>query len=76
MRMSPDQILAELLQLPADIRARLAESLIASLDEEPEFEMEWHEEIERRAQAIDLGTVAMRSAGEVFHTARERLRGK
>jgi putative addiction module component (TIGR02574 family) len=75
MRLSPDQILAELLQLPAHIRARLAESLIASLEDEPDVEAEWQAEIDRRAGELDAGAVATRPAREVFRAARERLRG-
>lgn len=74
MRQNPDQLLAELLQLPLHVRARLAESLIASLDEDAEVEAAWRAEVERRVAAIDSGEANTRPSAEVFRDARARLR--
>jgi putative addiction module component (TIGR02574 family) len=74
MRLSPDQLLAELLQLPLHVRARLAESLIASLDEDAEVEEAWRSEVERRVAALDSGEASTRPSTEVFEEARARLR--
>jgi putative addiction module component (TIGR02574 family) len=68
-----EQIEAEALNLPLDKRARLAEALIASLDEDAEIERAWAEEIERRVKAIEAGTVELIPADEVFRDLRARL---
>ncbi|MFV1980165.1 MAG: addiction module protein [Rhodothermia bacterium] len=49
--MTPAHLEAEILKLPRSIRARLAEILISSLDEETEIEKAWVEEADRRYQA-------------------------
>jgi hypothetical protein len=48
--MSIEQLEAEALKLPRHIRARLAEALIASLDEDSESEQAWEDEAEVRYQ--------------------------
>jgi putative addiction module component (TIGR02574 family) len=70
MRINPDQLLAELLQLPVHVRARLAESLIASLDEEAECEQAWRAEVARRVAALDAGTAQTRPLAEVMRELR------
>jgi len=75
MRPNSDDLLAELLQLPIHERARLAESLIASLDEDPAVEAAWRTEVERRVAELDAGTVQTIRAEEVFRRARARLQG-
>lgn len=55
--MTTDQIEQELLKLPAAERARLAERLIASLDEDAEIEAAWVEEVRHRDQEIQSGVV-------------------
>lgn len=76
----PDQLLSDALELPLADRARLIESLIASLDrgEESakigEVERAWATEATRRAAEIDAGRVRTRPADEVFRAAREHLR--
>ena len=55
--MSTEQIERELLRLPASERARLAERLIASLDEDAEIDRAWVEEVRRRDQGLDSGAV-------------------
>ena len=51
-------MLAEMLKLPAEERARLALELIRSLDGEPEegATEAWDAEIERRGAEVDAGT--------------------
>lgn len=70
MRTDPDQLLAELLQLPTHVRARLAESLIASLDEDTDVERAWREEVARRVAAIDAGLARTRPVEEVLRELR------
>ena len=66
---------AAVLSLPKDERARLAERLIASLDEDPEIEAAWAAEIRRRLDAIDRGEVDMIPAEDVLAEARRRVTG-
>jgi hypothetical protein len=46
--MTIEQLEAEALKLPRHVRARLAETLISSLDEGSEIELAWEEEAEMR----------------------------
>ena len=57
----------EILHLPIEDRARLAEKLLSSLDalSEQEVEKLWLVEAQRRASEIDNGTVQLVSAEEV-----------
>ena len=61
MTNSLDELQAKVLQLPPDDRARLAEVLIESLDEEVEddgrIRKAWREEISRRLTEVREGTV-------------------
>ncbi|MBI1785459.1 addiction module protein [Candidatus Sumerlaeota bacterium] len=68
---------SEALQLAAEDRARLAESLLLSLDSptEEEAEAAWAEEASRRADELDRGEVKPVSSVEVMRKARE-LRGE
>jgi putative addiction module component (TIGR02574 family) len=52
-----DQIEQELMKLPAADRARLAERLIASLDEDAEVEAAWLAEVRRRDEELESGAV-------------------
>ena len=65
---------AMLLGLPRPERARLAERLIASLDEESEIEQAWAAEIGERIAAYRSGAAETFSAESVMKEARERLK--
>lgn len=54
-----DKILDSALRQPERERARIAETLIASLDAAPvpEIEQAWQEEIDKRLREMDSGTV-------------------
>lgn len=65
---------AEALKLPSHERARLAEVLIASLDEEDEVAEAWADEAERRYEELRSGKVQGIPADEVFAKIRERRR--
>lgn len=56
--MAVTNVLAEVLQLPAEDRAKLAHELIRSLDGEHDSDAAaaWDEEIERRAAEVEAGT--------------------
>jgi putative addiction module component (TIGR02574 family) len=68
--MTIDQLERALLELPAHERARLAERLIASLEEESEAERAWYAEAERRLEEIQAGSVREVPADEVYGSLR------
>ena len=72
--MSIHEVEAEALKLPSHERARLAEVLIASLDEEDEVSRAWAEEAERRYEELRSGGVTAVPADEVFARIRARPR--
>jgi putative addiction module component (TIGR02574 family) len=74
MSMQFDILEAEALKLGAGERARLAEHLIASLDEDPDLDAAWEAEIQKRIHDIDSGQVQMLSASEVLAQARSLLK--
>jgi len=55
--MTTEQIEQELLKLPLAERARLAERLIASLDEDAEIEAAWISEVRKRDEELVSGAV-------------------
>ena len=71
--MSVQDVEAQALKLPSHERARLAEALIASLDEEDEIAHAWAEEAERRCEELRSGAVSGVPAEEVFSRMRIRL---
>ena len=71
--MSVQELEAEVLKLPSRERARLAEVLIASLDEEDEIAQAWANEAERRYEELRSGTTKSIPAEEVFARIRSRL---
>jgi putative addiction module component (TIGR02574 family) len=70
------QVESKALRLPTRERARLAERLILSLDEQtdPDAEKLWAEEAERRLDELRSGRVKSRAAESVFRKARSTLR--
>ena len=71
--MPTDQIEQELLKLPASERARIAERLIASLDEDAEVDRAWLEEVRRRDHEIDSGKVEALPLEDALKSARSRV---
>lgn len=65
-RRTREQLEIEARNLPRDERARLAEALLASLEDEGEIEEAWREEIRRRLDAVRDGSVEMIPAEEVY----------
>lgn len=65
---------AEALKLTKPERARLAEHLIASLDEDSEIEEAWAAEIEKRIEAIERCAVQLIPAADVLAQARVALK--
>jgi putative addiction module component (TIGR02574 family) len=70
---NPQQIESAALELPLHERARLAERLLASLDQEAAVEQAWAAEIERRVEGYREGTLAAIPGDEVLAEARARL---
>jgi putative addiction module component (TIGR02574 family) len=70
------QIESKALKLSVVERARLAERLISSLDEEPDADTEeqWVREAERRLDELRTGKVRGRPAANVLRKARSALR--
>ena len=76
MKLDPDSLEVQLLHLPADERARLAELLLASLDvsgsdalseaTQADIEAAWTEEAGRRYAEIESGAVAGIPAAQVY----------
>ena len=71
--MTTDQIEQELLKLPTAERARLAERLIASLDEDAEIEAAWIAEVRRRDQEIQSGAVETIPLEDALTSIRDRF---
>jgi putative addiction module component (TIGR02574 family) len=70
--MSVQELEAELLKLSSHERARLAEVLIASLNEEDEIAQAWADEAERRYEQLRSGEVEAVPAEDVFARLRAR----
>ena len=76
--MTFEELEAKALKLSPAQREKLVESLILSLEEDPEADPEherlWREEIERRCLEIDEGRAELIPAEEVFRSIRSELR--
>ena len=72
MSKATEEVLSDALRLPIPDRAEVAAALLASLDGEPEDEVEaaWAAEIRRRAERVTSGEARGRPWSEV----RDRLR--
>lgn len=73
MKSAAEELEAAVLSLPRTERARLAERLIASLDEDPEIEEAWAEEVRRRLEAFRKGEIDAVPAKDVLAEARRRI---
>jgi hypothetical protein len=73
--MDLEELETEALKLSPDLRARLAEKLLHSLEALSDAEKErlWAEEALRRHNELETGAAAVRSAEDVFRDARSRL---
>ena len=62
--------------LPPEDRARLAEELLASLEESPSAEVDaaWDAEIQRRIAEVEGGTIELVPAEQVFARVRQSLK--
>jgi hypothetical protein len=73
--MDLEELETEALKLSPDLRARLAEKLLHSLEalSDAENERLWAEEALRRHNEIETGAATVRFAEDVFRDARSRL---
>ena len=68
------ELSAQAKALPPEARARLAEELLASLDpHDTEVEAAWDEELRRRIDEVERGTVQLISADQAFAQVRRTL---
>jgi putative addiction module component (TIGR02574 family) len=72
MASAPGDLEAAILARPRDERARLAERLIASLEQDPQTEEAWRDEVERRLEAYRNDEVETFSSDEALDEARSR----
>ncbi len=74
--MSIEELKEEAMKLAPEARAKLAQALLASIENLSEAEIErlWVDEAERREAEIDASQVSLRPATEVLQNARARLR--
>jgi len=72
-----ESIIEEVLHLPRESRALLAEKLLESLDHEETFVVspEWMDEIRKRCREIDAGMVTLSSSEAVFEELDKNLGG-
>ena len=73
LAMTTAHLEAEILKLPRSVRARLAERLLQSLDDDNEIEQAWAEEADRRYQAYLKGNEKTFPAEEVLAAIRKEL---
>ena len=75
MAIAPDTIEEKVLNWPAARRIKLAEKLMASVEDfaTPEIEAAWNTEIESRVTEIRAGRVKGIPADEVMKKARKKL---
>lgn len=69
-----EELEAEVLKLPSHQRARLAEVLISSLDEDSEIEQAWEEEAEHRYQQYLAGEMDALPAAAALAEVRAELK--
>jgi len=71
-----DELSARAKTLSVQDRERLAEELLASLDQEPDSEADaaWDREIQRRVAEVESGTVTLVRSEDVHAEARRLIR--
>ncbi|MFN2315923.1 MAG: addiction module protein [Gemmatimonadales bacterium] len=74
MDVTQAELEAAALNLPPEARARLAERLLASLEDDPGVGPAWLDAAARRDAEIATGRVAEVPAEEAFARARKKLR--
>jgi hypothetical protein len=69
-----NQLLSQVDFMPIDLKTKLIEKLLSSLNPHSEFVEElWKQEIEKRVQILDSGTITPIDGKEVFQKIKNRL---
>jgi putative addiction module component (TIGR02574 family) len=78
MTKATESVLADALRLDAKARAELAAELLASLDgpADPDAATAWEQEIERRVNALEAGTVDLESWESVQQRISKHILGR
>ncbi len=78
MEKSIEKLIDEVLNLPHEMKAYLAEKLLESLDTETDADIspEWQKEIKMRCAEIDSGIAVLKDSDEVFKDAFKRFKCK
>ena len=72
----PDELIAEAVSLPVEIRTKLVEQLLESLNPSlEEFDKLWEEEAERRVEELERGDIKAIPGEEVVSKIKKRLKG-
>jgi putative addiction module component (TIGR02574 family) len=71
-------VLADALRLDSSARAQLAAEILASLDgpADPDAEAAWNDEIDRRIEAIEAGTIRLEPWEQVKRRSEKELLGR
>ncbi len=74
LALNANQLLSEVDSLPLDLKTKLIEKLLSSLNpSEKSIDELWKKEIETRVADIELGRVDLVEGKEVFRKIQERL---
>jgi len=69
-----NQLLSQVDFMPIDLKTKLIEKLLSSLNPHSEIVEElWKQEIEKRVQILDSGTITPIDGKEVFQKIKNRL---
>ncbi len=72
--LNANQLLAEVDSMPIDLKTKLIDKLLRSLNPHSEsIEALWKQEIDKRVDAIESGQVSLVDGNEVFRKIQERL---
>jgi len=74
MSSTVEELEAEALRLSSGERARLVETLIVSLDTDPEIEAAWAAEVDRRHAEIERGAVSLLPGPETLAKLKSEFR--
>ena len=76
MDKSIEKLIDEVLNLPNEMKAYLAEKILENLDTDtnPDISNEWRNEIYRRCSEIDSGIAVLKDSDKVFQEAFKRLK--
>jgi len=78
MNTTVENLLTQVLQMPPEDRATIAERLISSLDSKVDWDVEvaWQKEVQQRIEQIEKGEVVCLPWEQVLHRLRGNSRAK